>query len=85
MINNLVDIYPLKDFKTCAKAKPQKIMNISEEYRQIYSLLKKAPIDINSLAEKLNIPLSELQGKLFMMELDNLAIQMSPGYYVCGK
>lgn len=55
---------------------------IPEEYKKIYNLLSKTPIQINILSQKINIGLSELQAKLTMMELEDLVIKLPNNHWI---
>ena len=51
---------------------------IDKEYQEIYKILLKGPISVNQLAQKLNIPISTLNGYLTMMEIRGYIISL-PG------
>lgn len=58
--------FKLKENKNLIETK------IPREYKMIYDTLTTTPIDINILVQKSNIPFSELQYKLTLMEIENL-------------
>ena len=44
-------------------------INIEEEYKDIYKLLKNKPLNINAIAKSLNKSIVEINQKLGMMEI----------------
>ena len=76
---DIIKYYPDKNFKI--KSIGAKL-NVPEEYLDIYSALSKFPQSINTLSTTLNQPLQELQYKLMLMELENLAIKLPNNCYI---
>ena len=46
-----------------------KVEKLEEEYQEIYKIILKGPISVNILAQKLNLPISTLNGYLTIMEI----------------
>ena len=63
----------------------ENVSNVPEEYLDIFTNLKRTPISINILFSKLNYTLSELQYKLFMMELNGLIKKLPTGEYILAN
>lgn len=57
---------------------------IPDEFKTIYSKLKNTPVLVNQLSSELDMPLSELQYKLTLMELEEL-IKKLPNNYIIRK
>jgi DNA processing protein len=55
-----------------------KIVKIGKEYKEIYKLLQKYPMNVNEIARKLNINIAEVNMKLTMMEMEGY-IEAMPG------
>jgi DNA processing protein len=55
-----------------------KIVKIGKEYKEIYKLLQKSPMNVNEIARKLNINIAEVNMKLTMMEMEGY-IEVMPG------
>lgn len=53
-------------------------VKIQKEYRHIYKLLSKAPMNVDEIARTLNINIAEVNMKLTMMEIEGL-VEMLPG------
>ena len=84
LIEKLKKIYPFESFKI-QKIKNLLKTNIPKEYQEIYSILADFPLQVDFIAEKLNISLNELQSKLFMMELDDYVVKICPNCYMRKK
>lgn len=79
VINNLKTIYPNFYTSSIKNIKAKNQILISKEFKEIYSTLKKAPQDINSIIKKCNYSLQEAQSKLILMELDGLVRKCRDG------
>lgn len=76
ILNEYLSIYNIKNKKY--ENKKTNIKKIPKEYLKIYELITDIPININELYAKLNINISSLNQKLYMMELDDY-IEKLPG------
>ncbi len=56
----------------------KKQVKIQKEYRNIYKLLSKAPMNIDEIARTLNINIAEVNTKLTIMEIEGF-VEMLPG------
>lgn len=80
IIKNLKTIYPEEKFNL--RKSLSSYESIPEKYKDIYSLLSKIPTSINIIAQKLNLSLKDVQSKLTLMELDDLATKLSNNCYI---
>ena len=53
-------------------------IKVKTEYKELYSLITEKPIEINELAKKSNLDISELNQKITMMEIEGY-IESLPG------
>lgn len=56
--------------------------DVSEEYRDIYHIIKNEPLDINDIVKLSKTPLKEVMSKLTMLELDGKIKKISGNRYV---
>lgn len=56
----------------------KKKIKVQKEYREIYELLSKTPINIDEISRTLNINIAEVNMKLTMMEIEGL-VEVLPG------
>lgn len=62
----------------------KKKIKVQKEYRKIYELLSKTPINVDEIARTLSINISEVNMKLTMMEIEGL-IEVLPGNIIKTK
>lgn len=67
-----------KQYEEEGKNSEKKKIKVQKEYREIYELLSKTPMNIDEIARTLNINISEVNMKLTMMEIEGL-IEVLPG------
>lgn len=60
------------------KSISKKIKELEKEYKEIYKILQEGAISVNQLAQKLNLPISTLNGYLTMMEIRGYIVSL-PG------
>ena len=60
-------------------------LDISEEYRDIYKIVKNIPIEIDEIARQSKISLKEVMQKLTMLELEGKIKKISGNRYVRGE
>lgn len=60
------------------KSISKKIKELEKEYQEIYKILLEGAISVNQLAQKLNLPISTLNGYLTMMEIRGYIVSL-PG------
>lgn len=76
--SDILKFYPELNFsENKSSIKP----NIPKEYTEIYNQIKSTPISISTLSQKLNIPFSELQSKLTLLELDGYISKLPNGNF----
>ena len=71
----------LDDLEKNKKVSTFKLNQIDEEYRVIYEILY-VPLSVNEISSKLNMSLTEVYSKLFMMEMEGLIIQKQNKYMI---
>ena len=57
---------------------------VQEEYKEIYKLITREPININEIARKSSLDLSEISVKLIMLELDGKIVKLPGNMYIRG-
>ena len=62
----------------------QPVVEIPKEYRKIYEKIKNEPINADEIRKKVNMPISEVNTILTMLELEGL-IESIPGSYFKRK
>lgn len=78
-VNDIIKEYEELNLKKVKKVKFDILDNIEEEYKSIYTLLKKDKvIHINEISKKLNMSIKEINYKLMMLELDDKIVSL-PG------
>lgn len=73
LIENAQDILDYFKLRTHSNAKQELILE-SERQQSIYRLLKNGPLNIETIAEKLALPLPILQSEIAALELNNIII-----------
>lgn len=65
------------------KSNKEKLVDISEEYKEIYQIITKKPIDINEIVKlSSNKNLKEVMAKLTFLELENRIRKVSGNRYI---
>lgn len=77
--NDILKYFPDKKFP---KPSSKKIFKIPEEYKLIYSNIKKTPTNIAKIVSNIQLPFSEIQYKLTMMELEGYIEKVANDTYV---
>lgn len=67
-----------KNIEMVEKIEKKVVQKIPEEYKKIYEKIAYEPINVDELRKKLNMPISEVNTVLTMMELEGL-IESRPG------
>lgn len=60
----------------------EELLDISEEYKEIYQIITKKPIDINEIVKLSNKNLKEVMAKLTFLELENRIRKVSGNRYI---
>ncbi len=71
-----------KKLQITKQTKKDILDDISEEYKEIYAIIEKEPIDINEIAKLSNQSLKDIMSKLTMMELDGKITKISGNRYI---
>ncbi len=74
-ILNEINIYTCKDIEQDWK---YEIKNVPVKYKEVYNIIGNMPVDINTIARKLELPIQEVSEQLTMLEL-NEYIRALPG------
>lgn len=81
---DILEKYGLIDTKQ-SMLQINEILDVPEEYREIYKIITEKPIEIDEIVRKLNQDLKEVMQKLTMLELEGKIKKISGNRYIRGK
>lgn len=79
-IDDIINSYPNIKFEKTQKKEP--IKNIPKELEDVYNVIEDIPQDINNIARKSRLSISEVSYKLMLLQLENLIIELPGQRYI---
>lgn len=79
-IDDILNSYPNIKFEKTHKK--EQIENIPEELEDVYNVIEDIPQDINKIARKSGLSISEVSYKLMILQLENLIIELPGQRYI---
>ena len=80
-VEDIVEKYPELELKKIEAKKPEEKI-IEPEFKEVYDVLSyEKSMHINEIAKKLHIPISEINSKLMMLELDDKIVSLPGNNY----